>query len=273
MTAPASDQRSPTSRADTVPQDGEGGLPHGEGGSFLRSISLSAILHMGLFAVILLVLLWNSRSNEWRKERRSNFDARLADPRHEPPPTEPEPVPEVVEEVPREEPVLVEQPEVVEPIPDDSDPTPEPLDWLPPVDPFLSLPAGTVIRGRPAPRKQTKPPPPPPPLVVEEPPAPPPPPPPPEEPEELVPVPLALVHPLPSYPRKAERLGWEGTVRLRIRVNEAGAVVSVEVVESSGYEILDAAAAESFREWVFCERQPGDPEVRTFVKPFTFKVD
>jgi len=237
---------------------------------------------MGIFAVTFLVLLWLSMMEEWRRERRSSFVATLEEPLLDQPPPEEEPPPEVEEDLPEEEPELVEQPEIIEPIPDDPDP--DPLDWLPPVDIFAELPPDVVIRPRPEPKP--KPPPPPPPVVPK--PKPPPPPPPvvpkpepqppdpvpvEEPPPELVPVPVALVHPLPVYPRKAERLRWQGTVRLRIKVDAGGKVLSVEVVESSGYEILDEAAVESFRKWVFCERQPGDPEIRTFVKPFTFKAD
>ena len=42
-----------------------------------------------------------------------------------------------------------------------------------------------------------------------------------------------------NYPRLARERGIEGEVRLRFRLNSAGIVESVEVVKSSGYEILD----------------------------------
>ena len=244
-------------------------MPHRVRGHFLRSVSFSAILHMGIFAVTFLVLLWLSMMDEWRRERRSSFVATLEEPLLDQPPPEEEPPPEVEEDPPEEEPELVEQPEIIEPIPDDPDP--EPLDWLPPVDPFAELPPDLVIRPRPEPKPE--PPPPPPPVVPKPEPQPPDPVPVEDTPPELVAVPVALEHPLPVYPRKAERLGWQGTVRLRIRVNAAGVVLSVEVAESSGHEILDEAAVQSFRKWVFCERQPGDPEIRTFAKPFTFQID
>jgi len=48
-----------------------------------------------------------------------------------------------------------------------------------------------------------------------------------------------------NYPRLARERGIEGEVRLRFRLNSAGIVESVEVVKSSGYEILDRASVQA----------------------------
>ena len=85
-------------------------------------------------------------------------------------------------------------------------------------------------------------------------------------------LPEVLEGPLPRYPRQALRMQWQGTVRLRIRVDAAGRVLGVEVVESSGYAVLDEAAVEAFERWVFAPRLAGDPEVRVLAKPFTFRI-
>ena len=45
-----------------------------------------------------------------------------------------------------------------------------------------------------------------------------------------------------NYPRLARERGIEGEVRLRFKLNSAGSVEAVEVVKSSGYEILDSAS-------------------------------
>jgi protein TonB len=45
-----------------------------------------------------------------------------------------------------------------------------------------------------------------------------------------------------SYPRLARERGIEGVVHLRFRVRPQGEVDRVEVVRSSGYEILDTAS-------------------------------
>lgn len=45
-----------------------------------------------------------------------------------------------------------------------------------------------------------------------------------------------------NYPRLARERGIEGVVRLRFKVNMSGAVEKVEIVESSGSELLDSAS-------------------------------
>ena len=45
-----------------------------------------------------------------------------------------------------------------------------------------------------------------------------------------------------KYPRMARERGMEGVVRLRFMLNHSGGVDAVEVVKSSGYEILDSAS-------------------------------
>jgi len=43
--------------------------------------------------------------------------------------------------------------------------------------------------------------------------------------------------------------GWQGTVWLRLVIDRLGKVVSVDVVQSSGHAILDAAAVAAVRRW------------------------
>jgi TonB family protein len=45
-----------------------------------------------------------------------------------------------------------------------------------------------------------------------------------------------------KYPRLARERGIEGVVRLRFMLNHSGGVDTVELVKSSGYEILDSAS-------------------------------
>jgi protein TonB len=54
--------------------------------------------------------------------------------------------------------------------------------------------------------------------------------------------PLSATHTIPPYPAMAIRLGYEGTVQLRIVVDEHGSVASAEVQNSSGHTDLDEAA-------------------------------
>ncbi len=67
------------------------------------------------------------------------------------------------------------------------------------------------------------------------------------------PTPLYGEEPI-AYPVELWDEGAEGTTLLRVRVNETGVVDSVEVLESSGHEGLDAAALTGARELRF---QPG----------------
>ena len=55
----------------------------------------------------------------------------------------------------------------------------------------------------------------------------------------------------PLYPPSARRLDQEGTVRVRILVDERGRASDVQVARSSGYDILDEAAVSAVRRWQF----------------------
>lgn len=61
----------------------------------------------------------------------------------------------------------------------------------------------------------------------------------------------------PVYPRESERRREEGTVVLRIHVDALGYATQVDVIESSGYPRLDAAARAGLATWRF---QPGRRE-------------
>jgi protein TonB len=58
----------------------------------------------------------------------------------------------------------------------------------------------------------------------------------------------------PAYPGVALRMGWEGAVLCELEIDAAGRVLSVSVLESSGYEVLDQAAVEALEKWRF---EPG----------------
>ena len=48
-----------------------------------------------------------------------------------------------------------------------------------------------------------------------------------------------------SYPLLARRRGWEGTVRVGLRVEANGSLTQLHLVESSRHDILDKAAVKS----------------------------
>lgn len=57
--------------------------------------------------------------------------------------------------------------------------------------------------------------------------------------------------PTPEYPRMARVRGLEGFVRLKIGINGLGQPVIVELLEGSGYDILDQAAIRGLKRWRF----------------------
>jgi periplasmic protein TonB len=79
------------------------------------------------------------------------------------------------------------------------------------------------------------------------------PPPPPVVPREVTPPPpviftparaIAATHTIPEYPPLSRRLGERGTLRLKLTLNERGAVTDAVVVNSSGFQRLDDAAVQ-----------------------------
>jgi len=67
-------------------------------------------------------------------------------------------------------------------------------------------------------------------------------------------------NPAPAYPQRARTLGQEGTVVLSVRVSADGAADQVTVARSSGYGLLDRAAARTVEGWRFRPaRQAGVP--------------
>ena len=77
----------------------------------------------------------------------------------------------------------------------------------------------------------------------------------------------------PPYPAHALQKGWEGTVLLRVWVDEAGRVTRVEVARSSGHPILDGAAATAVRHWSAVPANRGGKPVKTVeLLPVRFRL-
>ncbi len=82
-----------------------------------------------------------------------------------------------------------------------------------------------------------------------------------------------LNNPKPGYPEFAKRMGMEGTVMLKVLVSRQGTVLKIEVAHSSGYEILDKAAAEAVRNWRFIPARKGDSPIDQWVQvPVAFHL-
>lgn len=61
----------------------------------------------------------------------------------------------------------------------------------------------------------------------------------------------------PAYPSASRRAGEEGTVRLKVLVDEKGRPKDVAVATSSGFPRLDQAAMEAVRKWRFVAATDG----------------
>ena len=65
-------------------------------------------------------------------------------------------------------------------------------------------------------------------------------------------IPAAGIHtPAPEYPAMARRMGQEGSILIAFDIGAEGACGNIVIVESSGFDSLDLAAAEDVAEWRF----------------------
>lgn len=87
-------------------------------------------------------------------------------------------------------------------------------------------------------------------------------------------VPRNRSNPLPGYPRLARRNHWQGVVWLLVEVSSAGMVEGLHVEESSGYKLLDRAAARTVRRWQFSPATRGGLAVSSQVRiPVRFRLE
>jgi periplasmic protein TonB len=77
----------------------------------------------------------------------------------------------------------------------------------------------------------------------------------------------------PVYPPEAQRNGWEGVVRVRVRVGADGSCLSATIEESSGVPLLDRAALDAVARWRFHPATAeGDPIEADVVVPIRFSL-
>ncbi|HVM32090.1 MAG TPA: energy transducer TonB [bacterium] len=60
-----------------------------------------------------------------------------------------------------------------------------------------------------------------------------------------------LLNPHPPYPEESRRLGQQGTVYLRVDLDDRGNVKSVSLLKSSGFALLDESALQTVKDWKF----------------------
>ena len=77
----------------------------------------------------------------------------------------------------------------------------------------------------------------------------------------------------PEYPERARWEGWEGTVTVRVLVDEEGKSKSLEVNHSSGYPLLDKAAMEALRRCRFNPARQRERPVESWIRiPVVFRL-
>ncbi|MEO0171604.1 MAG: energy transducer TonB, partial [candidate division WOR-3 bacterium] len=60
----------------------------------------------------------------------------------------------------------------------------------------------------------------------------------------------------PEYPLRARREGWQGVVVVEVVLSSNGTIKNLELVKSSGYDILDRAAISAIQGWQFSSNVP-----------------
>ena len=71
----------------------------------------------------------------------------------------------------------------------------------------------------------------------------------------------------PNYPPIAKKSGYEGVVKIRAQYNKEGSVENVQVIQTSGYKILDESVVKSVYNWKLTVKDFG-----FFEKTFEFKL-
>lgn len=83
-----------------------------------------------------------------------------------------------------------------------------------------------------------------------------------------------LNNPPPSYPALSRRLGEEGKVVLRVRIEPDGTASAAEIRTSSGYDRLDQTALETVLRWKYVPgTRNGVPEAMWFLIPIQFVLE
>ncbi len=77
----------------------------------------------------------------------------------------------------------------------------------------------------------------------------------------------------PTYPPAARRAGEEGTVRLRILVDERGTPRDIQIAQGSGFARLDQAAIDAVRKWRFVAASSGTQTIAAWTQvAITFRL-
>jgi protein TonB len=85
--------------------------------------------------------------------------------------------------------------------------------------------------------------------------------------------PQPIVQARPRYPDLARRAGIEGQTVVKALVDIDGSIIDVQILKSSGNQMLDQAALEAARNWKFSPAKQRDKFVRVYVSiPISFRL-
>lgn len=213
-----------------------------------RFISLPGLLFVLVVHAALFYFLWNQRLIPHPEQAMTLFAELITPPAPVTAPKTPEPAPAKLQ--PAKKPVIKpkqEQLAAKSPVPSEkkrAEPAPEP-----------PKPAEQVKESAPAPAAETPP-------------------------KSMQTAPVALSSELavscpkltpPEYPAISRRMGEEGKLILRVELDENGRIDKAKVLNSSGYERLDAAALTAVKSWQ-CNPslRDGQPVRAVALQPFNF---
>ncbi|QLE86673.1 energy transducer TonB [Shewanella sp. Scap07] len=77
----------------------------------------------------------------------------------------------------------------------------------------------------------------------------------------------------PHYPKKARKRGLQGTATIEVMFNQLGEQLSLELVDSSGYRLLDKAALAAVKQWQFAAPSPQTALAYTVRVPIKFALN
>lgn len=76
----------------------------------------------------------------------------------------------------------------------------------------------------------------------------------------------------PHYPKTARKRGFEGTATVEVMFNQIGEQLSLTLIDSSGYNLLDAAAINAVEQWQFSAPSPQTAYAYTVRVPVKFAL-
>tara|TARA_B100001741_G_C16411441_1_gene531786 strand:+ start:186 stop:911 length:726 start_codon:yes stop_codon:yes gene_type:complete len=82
-----------------------------------------------------------------------------------------------------------------------------------------------------------------------------------------------IQNPHPEYPMIARKKGWQGRLLLNVHVSKDGNVINLNVVKTSGFEILDKISVKTIRDWKFTPARIGGKNVEDSLNiPVSFRL-